>query len=111
METQGIEGNCGKFTIGSDSEKTMTKHNALSKEHTLLQFETLAWKQKIEKREAKWNELKWELNVFLDVAPLPTLANEVACHIQVATYKITFLDFKVDMVPPSTSNNSNGSNT
>jgi hypothetical protein len=29
----------------------------------------------------KWNEFKWELNAFLDVVPLPALANEVAYHL------------------------------
>ncbi len=55
-------------------------HNTFFKEHTLLKLEAIAKQQKIRKREARWNELNQELNAILDIAPLPTLVDEVAYY-------------------------------
>ncbi len=69
------------------ADAKLAKYDTLFKEHTLLKFEVVAWWQKIGKREARWNELKGELNAILDVAPLRTLANEVAYRQQLMAYR------------------------
>jgi hypothetical protein len=55
----------------------LVMYDTFFKEHTLLKLEVVTWQQKTRKREARWNELKGELNVILDVTPFLTLANEV----------------------------------
>jgi hypothetical protein len=42
----------------------------------MLKLETITHKQKACKRITKWNEFKGELEVIIDVAPFPTLADE-----------------------------------
>jgi hypothetical protein len=50
------------------------------------------------------------LNVILNIAPLPTLANEVTHHQQLMAYKKAFHEFRIEGVW-STSNNSNNNTT
>jgi hypothetical protein len=58
----------------------LAKYEIIFKKHTLLKLEAIAWQQKTRKKEVEWNEFKGELNVILDVAPFPTLANEITYH-------------------------------
>jgi len=51
------------------ADARLAQHNALFKEHTLLKLEALAWRQKSGKREARWNELKGELEHILNACP------------------------------------------
>jgi len=57
------------------------------------------------KREAKWNELKGELNNLVDVTPIPNLIDEATYHHHLIAYELTFFEFKVDDVLLNTSNN------
>jgi hypothetical protein len=52
-------------------------YNTLFEVHTLLKLKVVGWWQKTRKRKAKWNEFKGELNAILNIAPLPTLVDEV----------------------------------
>jgi hypothetical protein len=65
----------------------LAMYDTFFKEYTLLKLEVLAWQQKIKKREARWNKLKGELNVILDVTPLLTFANEVTYCQMLTTYR------------------------
>jgi hypothetical protein len=58
----------------------LARYDTLFKEHTFLKLEAVAGQQKTRKREVRWNKFKGELNAILDVAPLPTLANETPYH-------------------------------
>jgi hypothetical protein len=59
------------------ADAMLAMYDTFFKEHTLLKLEVITWQQMTRKTEARWNELKGELNVIMDVTPLPTLVNEV----------------------------------
>jgi hypothetical protein len=54
----------------------LAMYNTLFKVHTFLKLEVVPQWQKIRKRNAKWNELKGELNAILNIATFLTLADE-----------------------------------
>lgn len=56
------------------------------------------------KKEARWNEIKGELDDLLDVAPFPTFINEAIYHHHLIIYQLVFPHFKVDDVPLNTFN-------
>jgi hypothetical protein len=62
------------------ADAKLARYNTLFKEHTLLKLEAITKQQKIRKREARWNELNKELNAILDIAPFPTLVDEVTYY-------------------------------
>jgi hypothetical protein len=61
-------------------------YSTLFKEHAILKFESMVWKQKTSKKKAICNELKGELDNLLDLTPFPTLTNEVTYHHYLVTY-------------------------
>jgi hypothetical protein len=46
----------------------------------MLKLKFVVGRPKTGKREARWNEIKQELNDLLDVAPFPTFINEAIYH-------------------------------
>lgn len=57
----------------------------------------MAWQQKIEKRKARCNELKGELNANMDDAPLTTQVDKAAYNQQLTAYMIIFPNFRATM--------------
>ncbi|CAM6027209.1 unnamed protein product [Sphagnum balticum] len=109
LQTQVLTWKCQAMK-STTADARLAQHNALFKEHTLLKLEALAWRQKSGKREARWNELKGELERILNAALLPTMTDEVAYCQQLAAYRMAFPDFKPDSIYlPGSSSSSGGS--
>lgn len=60
--------------------------STLFREHAILKFESMVWKQKTSKKEAIHNELRGELDNLLDLTIIPTLTNEATYHHYLVTY-------------------------
>jgi hypothetical protein len=54
---------------GSGSDARLAHYSTLFKRHFMLKLEALAWRYKMGKREAKWNELNAKLNILLEMMP------------------------------------------
>jgi hypothetical protein len=50
-------------------------------------LEVITWQQKTRKKEVRWNKLKEELNVIMDVTPLLTFANEATYHQMLTAFR------------------------
>jgi hypothetical protein len=65
---------------GNGSYTRLAHYSTLFKRHFMLKLEALAWRYKMGKREAKWNELNAKLNILLEMMPLSSLTYETSYH-------------------------------